>query len=157
MSLVKSFLIVLFFLCIHLLSAQELATDFSFSDTDDSIGQLSDYQGKVVYISFWASWCEPCISNFKKYKEIRHLLADKGVVLLNVDIDKDPLSWKAALVKHTIEGIHVRGTDLDELQEVYQLYTIPSYEIINKYGYLVYLSDDPKRSIIGEFERWVAE
>lgn len=85
------------------------------------------------------------------------MLADKGVVLLNVDIDKDPLNWKAALVKHKIEGIHVRGTDLDELQEVYQLYTIPSYEIINKYGYLVYLSDDPKRSIIGEFERWVAE
>ena len=148
---------LLLFLFAMQLSSQELATDFSYNDTEGTIGQLSDYQGQVVYISFWASWCQPCISNFKKYSEIRQMLADKGVVLLNVDIDKDPLNWKAALVKHDIAGIHVRGTDLDELQEVYQLYTIPSYEIINKNGYLVYLSDDPNRSIIQEFERWVVE
>ncbi len=152
----KLFLIsILLFISGTLLS--QAAPDFSFSTIEEKIESLSDLKGEVLYVSFWASWCKPCINNFEKYEEMRAELAEIGVVLLNVNIDKDESNWHSAMVKHKIIGTHVRGNDLDELQEVYELYSIPSYEIINKRGDFVYLSTSPNRNIIQEFKEWVKE
>lgn len=88
---------------------------------------------------------------------MREELESIGVTLLNVNIDKTEKLWERALQKHTINGVHVRGEDLDGLQELYKLYSIPSYEIINKKGQFVYLSDSPDRNIINEFKSWINE
>tara|TARA_R110001592_G_scaffold112966_2_gene311624 strand:- start:5570 stop:6046 length:477 start_codon:yes stop_codon:yes gene_type:complete len=51
---------------------------------------LQDYQGKVVYLDFWASWCGPCRASFPFMND---LLAEYGddlaVVTINLDEDRD--------------------------------------------------------------------
>lgn len=150
----KGFIIVLILVCTATLYSQT-APDFSFTTLENEKQNLSDLKGEVLYVSFWASWCEPCFENFVKYENMRNKLSDLGVVLLNVNIDKEETNWHNAMAKHHINGIHVRGIGLDDLQEVYNLYSIPSYEIINKKGEFVYLSDRPNRNIIEEFKQWV--
>lgn len=149
----------LLLICLHwsVYSFGQEAPDFSFTTLDGELSQLSDYKDKVVYLSFWASWCKPCIINFDKYEEMRSQMANEGVVLLNVNIDKSEELWRKAVSRHSIDGTHVRGHDLESLQELYKLYSIPSYEIINKKGEFVYLSDNPDRNILGEFKQWVKE
>ena len=88
---------------------------------------------------------------------MRDELAEMGVVLLNVNIDKTADKWKQAVGRNTIEGVHVRGIELDALQEMYELYSIPVYEIISKKGEFVYLSEKPDRNILDEFKAWVVE
>jgi len=88
---------------------------------------------------------------------MREELESIGIKLLNVNIDKTAELWTKALGKHNINGTHVRGKDLDALQELYQLYSIPAYEIINKKGQFVYLSDAADRNIIDEFNSWLKE
>jgi len=144
------------FFCFEIGISQE-APDFQYITQEGFAAQLSDHRGEVLYVSFWASWCQPCISNFKKYAPMREELETIGVTLLNVNIDNSKELWKNAMQKHNINGVHVRGTDLDGLQELYELYSIPSYEIINKKGQFVYLSDSPDRHIITEFKSWLKE
>jgi len=133
------------------------APDFEYVNQEGHEAKLSNHQGEVLYVSFWASWCKPCISNFKKYASMREQLDSLGITLLNVNIDKTSELWKRALTKHHINGVHVRGKNIEVLKELYKLYSIPAYEIINKAGQFVYLSDAPDRNIIDEFQSWIKE
>ena len=137
--------------------SQELAPDFSYVDISGSQEHLSELRGEVVYISFWASWCEPCLRNFKKYKAIRSQLQAEGVILLNVNIDKTENLWQKSLAVQDIDGINVRASDINKLHTQYELSSIPLYEIVNRPGQLVYLPDDPNRSIIDAFKGWLEE
>ena len=137
--------------------SQELAPDFSYVDLSGSQEHLSELRGEVVYISFWASWCEPCLRNFKKYKAIRSQLLAEGVILLNVNIDKKEDLWQKSLAIQDIDGINVRASDINKLHAQYELSSIPLYEIVNRPGELVYLPDDPNRSIIDAFKGWLEE
>jgi len=155
--MIKSFGIGLFLFFTYNLFSQDKAPDFQFEDINQNISSLSDLDGNVLYVSFWASWCAPCIHNFNKYAPMRDSLEELGVILLNVNIDKAKDNWYEALDKHDINGLHVRGIELDTLQSQYELYSIPSYEIIDKKGMIVYLSDDVDRNIIAEFNNWLHE
>jgi peroxiredoxin len=46
------------------------APDFSYEDSEGNIQKLSDLKGKVVWITFFATWCGPC------RKELPHLQKD---------------------------------------------------------------------------------
>src|SRR5688572_7764008 len=37
-----------------------VAPDFSLPDADGNMRRLSAFRGRVVLLSFWATWCPPC-------------------------------------------------------------------------------------------------
>lgn len=42
------------------LGQEQVAPQFTLKDLNGRTVRLSDYQGKVVLINFWATWCPPC-------------------------------------------------------------------------------------------------
>ena len=51
------------------------APDFTLIDQFGNQHTLSDYQGKTVFLNFWATWCGPCRSEMQ---EIQQLYEDYG-------------------------------------------------------------------------------
>jgi thiol-disulfide isomerase/thioredoxin len=49
----------------------QLAPDFVISDFDGVRHKLSDFRGDVVYVNFWASWCQPCIAELGEIQELQ--------------------------------------------------------------------------------------
>jgi len=118
---------------------------------------LQDYQGQVVYISFWASWCKPCLKNFRNNEAKRKELQDVGVVLYNVSIDENKEAFLASLERQEILGVNVLALDTDKTKIEYNLTSIPAYYIIDKNGKFAFLSDDTSRDIVDEFREMVRE
>ncbi len=50
---------------------------------------LSAYKGKVVYLDFWASWCNPCRLSFPWMNAIQETAGRKGLVIIAVNVDRD--------------------------------------------------------------------
>lgn len=60
-----------------------------------SVGaKLSELRGKVVYLDFWASWCGPCKESFPVMNDLQKKYADKGLVILAVNVDEKAEAMK---------------------------------------------------------------
>ena len=136
---------------------KEKAPDFEFVLADGTSKKLSDYKGQVLYISFWASWCGPCLTNFEKYEATRIELEKMGVVLLNISVDKTEAAYKASLIRQPLVGNNAWTSDQNSIQEAYELYAIPTYHIITKEGDFYFLGDGSGRDVFGEFRVLLGE
>lgn len=52
------------------------AYDFSLTDQYGTDHKLSDYEGKVIFLNFWATWCPPCR---QEMPDIENLFKDQGM------------------------------------------------------------------------------
>ncbi len=64
-------------------------SDFMLKDVDGKTHALSDYLGgKVIVISFWATWCEPCKKEMTQLQALYEKHADKGLMILSISMDE---------------------------------------------------------------------
>lgn len=49
--------------------------------------QLSELQGKIVILDFWATWCAPCRRGIPDLVEIKKEFGDKGVEIIGISLD----------------------------------------------------------------------
>jgi thiol-disulfide isomerase/thioredoxin len=47
--------------------------------------QLSDFEGKPLFINFWATWCPPCVAELPEINDLHNAYRDKVVFLLITD------------------------------------------------------------------------
>jgi thiol-disulfide isomerase/thioredoxin len=71
------------------------APDFTAYDNNGKPVTLKDFQGKVVLLNFWASWCGVCKTEKPKLAEMAADLAGDDFVVLALASDR---SWSDVLV-----------------------------------------------------------
>lgn len=57
---------------------------------DGNVLRQADWQGKWVYINYWAEWCKPCAEEVPELNAFAK--AHPGVLVLGVNFDKPPNS-----------------------------------------------------------------
>jgi peroxiredoxin len=62
------------------------APDFTLPDPAGKMSRLKDFRGKVVFLNFFATWCEPCRAEMPAMDRLHRTYKDKGLVVLAVDI-----------------------------------------------------------------------
>ncbi|MEZ4237411.1 MAG: TlpA disulfide reductase family protein [Myxococcota bacterium] len=68
-------------------AAAATASNFSLRNLAGKEVNLTDYEGRVVLLSFWATWCGPCKVEMKHLHEYHTELAEKGLTVLFISID----------------------------------------------------------------------
>lgn len=59
----------------------EYVQQATFTDFDGNKVSMSDYEGKVVLIDFWETWCKPCLASFPTMQKLQEEYPDDFQVL----------------------------------------------------------------------------
>ncbi len=60
------------------------------SAADNRSLSLKKYQGRWVYVNYWATWCKPCIDEMPALEAFYQTHQSKGVMVIGVSFDKLP-------------------------------------------------------------------
>jgi thiol-disulfide isomerase/thioredoxin len=71
-------------------ASHPLAPPFSLTDLNGTPLNLSDFQGKVVALDFWATWCEPCRIEIPGFIELQKRYAAQGFTMIGISMDEGP-------------------------------------------------------------------
>jgi len=64
------------------------APALTFKDKAGKTLSIGDFKGKVVLLSFWASWCTPCIVELPSFIDIYNKFHAKGLEIIPVNVDE---------------------------------------------------------------------
>jgi thiol-disulfide isomerase/thioredoxin len=73
--------------------------------------KLSDFDGDVILVNFWASWCGPCQVEIPGLIELHHRYKDKGVTVIGIAMDDTEDDARQAARQLGIDYPVVRGSD----------------------------------------------
>lgn len=65
-------------------------------DLDGTLRKLSEWDGKILLVNFWATWCPPCMKEIPFFIELQNRYADEGLQIIGVAIDKPDVSRQFA-------------------------------------------------------------
>jgi thiol-disulfide isomerase/thioredoxin len=58
-----------------------------FPDQNGAPQALAQWQGKVVVVNFWATWCPPCREEMPELSDFQDQYRDRGLVVLGISTD----------------------------------------------------------------------
>jgi len=123
---------------------------------------IAAHKGKVVFVDYWATWCEPCVAAFPHTVELSRKHKDKGLATIAVSFDE--LADKEKVVKFLAD----QGADFENLLSSYDgvateatkdfgVEVLPTFLLYDKQGKLRHKWEEKAADLDQKIEELLAE
>jgi cytochrome c-type biogenesis protein len=109
------------------------AYDFALTSIDGEPVKLSDYQGKVVLVNFWATWCGPCVVETPSLVRMYNKYKGKGFAVVGVALQSEEDGVKDFIKRYRVPYAIARDTT-SEIGLRYQVFALPSSFLFSPEG-----------------------
>ena len=104
-----------------------------FHDAHGNKKVLSDFEGKVLLINFWATWCAPCKEEMPSLNRLASILPD--VMIYPIDLEKpDKEKTKIFFETLKLDNLEIFFDPEFNLAKKFKLRGVPTTVLINKRG-----------------------
>ena len=119
--------------------------NFNRISYDGSSVQLKSNKSRVTIVSFWASWCSPCL------KSLDHTIiplydqydrSELNVIGISNDLEEE--KWRKTIEKYNIPWVNIWDEDRS-LVKAFQVPAIPTYFLVNQEGIIINSNVDAKK------------
>ncbi|MBD3674974.1 MAG: redoxin domain-containing protein [Planctomycetaceae bacterium] len=109
------------------------APDFQLEMLSGDTFVLSEQQGKIIVLDFWATWCGPCILTMPILEEAMKQFPPEQVELISVNLEERPEQIRAVRERHKLNA--KVALDIDgAIARRYQVDSIPQLMVIDREG-----------------------
>jgi len=103
------------------------------SDLNHQPISLTQYQGKTIFINFWATWCKPCLKEMPSIEEAQNILQNEKIIFLMAS-GESAEQIKDFNTGHDYKFNYVRIENSEEIN----VQALPTTFIFNSVGNLVF-------------------
>ena len=108
-----------------------VAPDFTVIDGNRNI-RLADYQGKIVVLNFWASWCTYCAAEWPSLEQLQQKIPN--LVVLAVAFDSNPSDYRQYVNDYQLHNMTVVLDPADKSNLAFGTTRPPESYIIDRHG-----------------------
>jgi thiol-disulfide isomerase/thioredoxin len=106
--------------------------------TDGSPLNLQQFRGNVVLVNFWATWCEPCVTEMPSLQKLREMLGPQGFEVLAVNYQEGPARINAFMQELGLSFPVVRDTD-GSVAKAWNARVFPASYVVDRAGRIRYV------------------
>jgi thiol-disulfide isomerase/thioredoxin len=102
--------------------------------------QLSDYEGRVVLVDYWATWCGPCVAEYPQIRKLYDKYHGRGFDVVGVSMDADRDSLASYLKEKEVPWVVLNDADAGGKHpstEYYNIQTVPAMFLIGRDGKVI--------------------
>ncbi len=110
------------------------APDFSVKDSNGKDLSISSLKGKIIVLDFWASWCAPCRATLPNVEQISKDFADRGVVVIGIDLDRNEDAFKGTVSYFGLTYRQAFDGSEGKVSSLYRISGIPMTYVIGRDG-----------------------
>lgn len=120
---------------VNLTAPGNVCPDFALKDYKGKLWSLGDFEGKVLVIDFWATWCGVCIENLPAYSELASQYKDNDkiqFITISIDARSSEKRWKYSLPRHKLMDLVnlICPEKESEFAQAFHVRGVPRYVII---------------------------
>jgi thiol-disulfide isomerase/thioredoxin len=106
------------------------------TDLEGKRFRLADYDGKVLLLDFWATWCVPCRRATPFLRELQRKYGERGFALLSISVDTDEAALREVIQADRMDWRHVhdgKGWDTEAALR-YGVESVPHMLLLGRDG-----------------------